>query len=90
MLPYPVGLELGAVWKDEEASLQLGGNLAQIPAQPLLVVAQVAKFPPVKLAFVWSRSKDVPVILGQYNFFQEFDVCFYRSRLEFEINPKSK
>jgi hypothetical protein len=29
------------------------------------------------------------LILGQTNFFMEFDVCFYRSHLEFEIRPKS-
>ncbi len=32
---------------------------------------------------------DIPLILGQTNFFMEFDVCFYRSKLEFEIKPTS-
>ena len=32
---------------------------------------------------------NAPLILGQANFFLEFDVCFYRSKLEFEIKPKS-
>ena len=31
----------------------------------------------------------LPLLLGQTNFFMEFDVHFYRSRLEFEVEPKS-
>jgi len=31
----------------------------------------------------------VPLILGQVNFFMEFDVCFYRSQLEFAISLKA-
>ncbi len=27
--------------------------------------------------------------LGQANFFMEFDICFFRSQLEFEIKPRS-
>ena len=50
--------------------------------------ATVGKFPPVQLAFAWTRSNAVPVLLGQVNFFMEFDVCFYRSRLVFEVKPK--
>ena len=30
------------------------------------------------------------MILGQVNFFMEFDVCFFRSQAAFEINPKGK
>ena len=39
----------------------------------------------MRLAFAWTNSNDLPVILGQVNFFFEFDVCFLRSRLLFEI-----
>ena len=28
------------------------------------------------------------VILGQANFFFEFEVCFFRARSEFEVRPK--
>ncbi len=28
------------------------------------------------------------VLLGQVNFFLEFDACFYRSHLAFEIRPR--
>lgn len=34
-------------------------------------------------------SDDTPLLLGRMNFFLEFDVCFYRSQLAFEIRPKA-
>jgi hypothetical protein len=39
--------------------------------------------------FAWTQATTVPLILGQVNFFMEFDVCFYRSRLQFAISPKA-
>ncbi|NER98249.1 MAG: hypothetical protein F6J86_31225 [Symploca sp. SIO1B1] len=42
------------------------------------------------LAFAWTSSLKAPLILGQTNCFMEFDVCFYRSKMEFEIKPKSQ
>lgn len=90
VLPFGLGLELGAVWDDQKATIQLAGNLGRVPAQPFLPMAEIGDFPPVRLAFAWSQSDDVPLILGQMNFFMEFDLCFYRSRLEFEITPTSR
>lgn len=89
VLPYRVGIELGAVWRQDATSLRLGGNLAQHEAQPLILSAQVGTSPIVRLAFAWTRTDEVPLILGQINFFMEFDVCFYRSRRTFEVQPKS-
>jgi hypothetical protein len=51
VLPFEIGLALGAVWKDEKAILQLTGNLAQYQACPLIIQTIVAPFPPVQLAF---------------------------------------
>ena len=89
VLPYRIGIELGAVWEQQTTVLRLTGNLAQLEARALLVSAAVGKFEPVKLAFAWTQATDVPLLLGQINFFMEFDVCFYRSRLTFEIRPKA-
>jgi len=89
VLPYDLGLDLGSVWDDRKAILRLAGSIGSQPAMPLLATAEIANFPPVKLAFAWVQRSDLPVILGQTNFFMEFDVCFYRSRLEFEVRPKS-
>jgi hypothetical protein len=89
VMPYHIGIELGAEWKQEAATIRLSGNLAQYEACPLIVSAQVGKFVPVRLAFAWTQSGDVPMILGQVNFFMEFDVCFYRSQKAFEVRPKA-
>lgn len=89
VLPYQYGIQLGLVWNDQEATIRLAGNINGIMAQPAFVMAQVGDFSPVRLAFAWSQSDNVPFILGQVNFFMEFDICFYRSQLEFEITQKS-
>ena len=88
VLPYPLGLQLGFVWEQQPTRVHLTGSLARLPARGVIVSGQMASFPPVELAFAWTESKDVPMILGQVNFFMEFDVCFFRSQAAFEINPK--
>lgn len=88
VLPYQVGIGLGAVWEQQEISLQLTGNLAHYEARLLIVFAHVVPFPPVRLAFAWTKAEQIPVLLGQVNFFMEFNACFYRSELAFEISPK--
>jgi len=89
VLLYRIGLELGAVWEPQGRSLRLSGNLTQFEARPLLVSAVVSRFAPVRLVFAWTQADNIPVILGQVNFFMEFDVCFYRSQQAFEIQPKA-
>lgn len=89
VLPYSVGVELGAVWEEQTTSVILAGNLASVEARGLLISARISDFAPVRLVFAWSSSDDVPLLLGRMNFFLEFDVCFYRSQLIFEVRPKS-
>lgn len=88
VLPYSLGLALDGEWDEQAAVLQLGGNLAGYPARPLILSVTVGEFPSVRLAFAWTKAEKVPVILGQTNFFMEFDVCFYRSQRAFEVQPK--
>ena len=88
VLPYELGLQLGLIWEDETLSVLLAGNLARFEARAVVVDAQVSSFPVVNLAFAWTQATDVPLILGQANFFFEFDVCFFRARSEFEVCPK--
>lgn len=90
VLPYEIGLELGAVWEEQTMSIQLSGNLASMEARGLVLSATVAEFSPVLLAFAWTQSREVPLILGHMNFFTEFDVCFYRADLSFELRPRPK
>ncbi|NJK72948.1 MAG: hypothetical protein HC942_00745 [Microcoleus sp. SU_5_6] len=88
VLPYDLGLRLGATWERQMLSVPLGGNLAKFEARALVVIANIARFPSVELAFAWTKDRNAPLILGQMNFFLEFDVCFYRSESAFEISPK--
>jgi len=80
LLPYSIGLQLGAVWEEQTVRLPLAGNLAKVEARGLFVHIQIGDLEPVRLAFAWAQASHVPLILGQTNFFREFDVCFERSR----------
>lgn len=89
VLPYSTGVELGYEWERQTTALSLTGNLAQYEARVVLAQAVVGQFESVQLVFAWTQATNVPLILGQVNFFMEFDVCFYRSQLEFAVSPKS-
>lgn len=88
VLPLSAGLQLGFVWDEQTTPLSLTGTLAQVPARGVIVSGQVGSFVPVDLAFAWTLTDEAPVLLGQINFFMEFDVCFFRSLSMFEVSPK--
>lgn len=88
VLPYALGVELGFDWDQQMQSVELSGNLASVEARVVVLSAVVTGFPPVHLAFAWARTDEVSLILGQVNFFLEFDVCFFRSRSLFDVRPK--
>jgi hypothetical protein len=90
VLPYEIGLQLGVIWEQQTVPIQLSGNLASNEARGLVLSGTVAQFSPILLAFAWSRSTDAPVILGHLNFFAEFNVCFFRHELAFEVYPIEK
>jgi len=90
VLPYTSGVELGFDWSRQTTAVQLSGNLAIVDARAILVSAVVGSFAPVRLAFAWAHVDTVPVILGQVNFFLEFDVCFFRSRRVFDVRPAQR
>jgi hypothetical protein len=88
VLPYEIGIQLGAVWENQTVSIPLSGNLARSESRGLVVSATIAQFTPLLLGFAWTESRDLPVILGHMNFFAEFNVCFYRHELAFEMCPR--
>jgi hypothetical protein len=85
VLPYQLGLELGAVWEEQQTAIQLSGNLANFEARGIVMNATISDFASVRLAFAWTRAEVIPLLLGQVNFFMEYDVCFYRSSKTFEV-----
>ena len=84
VLPWSVGERLGGDWASA-LPVTLTGNLAVVEARVLLCEGLVGEFSPRRLAFAWSRSDTVPVLLGQVNFLLEFDVCLSRSGLWFDV-----
>jgi hypothetical protein len=88
VLPYSYGLALGALWDQYDPLDPLSGNLGSYEARGIVLSATVRDFAPVRLVFAWSRAENAPLILGQVNFFQEFDVCFFRSEGLFNIQIK--
>jgi hypothetical protein len=90
VLPYGLGIQLGFLWDQQVRSVELSGNLAAIDARVVVLSAAVGNFPAVRLACAWAQTDDISVILGQVNFFMEFDVCFFRSRESFEVKLRPK
>jgi hypothetical protein len=87
VLPYSIGLALGARWEDQRTHVHLTGNLGRVEARGLIVNAVVHDFAVVRLAFAWTQTDNVPLLLGQVNFFMEFNVCFLRRQSIFEVSP---
>lgn len=89
VLPFDVGLRFGVSWNSLPVPIALGGIAAGLTAKLLMVGGSLGTLPPTPLLFAWSPTNTVPVLLGQINFFFEFDVCFYRSRSEFTVAPRT-
>lgn len=87
VLPFDLGVRLGLNWKSQTRNMSIGGALSG-PAKGVLLEATVGVFPPVLLAFAWYSSNDVRLVLGQTNFFQEFDVDFRASHNFFDVRPR--
>jgi aspartyl protease len=85
VLPYSLGVQLRFDWNTQKAEITLAGTLAHVGARGIVVEAAVGQLAPVRLAVAWADSDQVPFLLGQFNFFQSFDVCFFRTRRIFEI-----
>jgi hypothetical protein len=91
ILPYDIGLSLNLEWDNQTYPLDLGGILTGTLAYAVLLQAEIEPFPPLKLAFAWINkpSAEIRVLLGQVNFFQEFNVHFYGHQKAFEITLKT-
>lgn len=90
VMPYELGIRLGAVWEAQTTAVKLTGNLADHEARALLAEVNIGEFAPVRLVFAWTRSDKVPLLLGQVNFFEAFDVTFRRAKMVFEIEAAKK
>ena len=89
VLPLSIGLQLGLNWNRLPSLPPASGSFSSTPTRGVLLEVAIASYPPVRLAFSWMQRDDVPLILGQTNFFMEFDVCLFRSQNTFQIQPRT-
>lgn len=87
VLPYSLGIKLGLVWDNKQATIKLGGALSGIPAMGVLITGRLPNLDATELFFAWAAS-ETRLILGQLNFFTEFHVCFLQDQGYFEISTK--
>ena len=62
VMPYDLGIRLGAVWEAQTTRVVLTGNLAAEDARALLIHARVGDFPAVRLVFAWTHSENIPLL----------------------------
>jgi hypothetical protein len=89
VLPWDVGVHLGCDWSRAIPLPPISGALASTPTRGVLLTVTVGTFPPVSMAFAWVQSNAVHLLLGQTNFFLEYDVCYSASRGEFTVAPQT-
>lgn len=72
VLPYDVGVQLGLIWEAQRFPLPVAHWLRGADAFGVLLTGQLDSFPPVDLAFAWTQktSAEIPIILGETNFFR--------------------
>lgn len=87
VLPWSLGQRLGLVWSPNKATIRVAG-ISQGAAMPVLLKVDVGEMRDITLAFAWCQTDAVPLVLGQTNFFMEFDICFFKSKGEFQVERK--
>ena len=88
VLPYSVGITLGLDWESQQVPVPLTGNLKSVEAFGVVVAGIVEDCAPTNLAFAWAKTDQIPMILGQNNFFQAFNICFFRGQLVFDVSER--
>lgn len=88
VLPYSLGQQLGFTWEEQTPIAQLAGNLAVSEARGVRLTGIVSSFAPIRFVFAWTQNESAPLIFGQVNFFQAFQVCFDGAEQRFSIQLK--
>ena len=89
VLPWSIGANLGLDWNANKATIRVAGVPQGAAAMPVLIEAEIEGLGSVTLAFAWCQSDAVPLVLGQTNFFMEFEICFFRQRGDFQVVRKA-
>ena len=86
VLPFQIGLALGFEWLSVKSTIQLTGGLGSIESRPVVANALIGNFQEVQLAFARCKSPEVPLILGNVNFFDCFRFNLIRPENRFELS----
>ena len=86
VLPYNVGVARGLSWEEQGFYLKGEDFLRGAPIVGVRLHGEIPPFPPLELVFAWSRSDEMPLILGHVNFFLEFDLLLSDTREFFELS----
>jgi len=92
LLPYSAGLALGGEWNRVPELPPLTGALGEMKVRALLVSYThplLTHGEPVELLFGWADKDHVRVLLGQMNFFRQFDSCFFLADGYFEVTRRT-
>jgi hypothetical protein len=76
------------LWEEQPPIAQLAGNLSRSESRGVLVTGFVQDYPAIRLVFAWTQDNLAPLILGQVNFFQKFQVCFDGALQVFTLQPR--
>jgi hypothetical protein len=85
VLPFDIGARFGFSWDAEPGLVHLGG-IARSPAKVVPFTANIGSIT-TTLSFAWARSNSYPILLGNADFFFNFDVFLCRRHSYFEIQP---
>ena len=91
VLPYSIGVALGAKWDEQPLLERLGGNLSSAEVRALRLQgynAQLIADKTFPLVFAWADTDNTRLIFGQMNFFHQFAICFFRADNYFEITHR--
>ena len=79
VLPYSLGVQLGLDWTAQSAHISLGGTLSH-PCMGDRGRGSSWAASPGAIGVSLGRVGSSSVFVGQFNFFQAFDVCFFREQ----------
>jgi hypothetical protein len=86
LLPYKIGLALGLEWDNP-----VFPNIGKVRGHDCLGVILglgLEGFEALPLRFAWSPESNIPLLLGQVNFFQHFRICFDAEEEFFTLERK--
>lgn len=69
VLPYEIGLGLGAIWERQTLAVPLGGNLAKFEARALVLRANVDRFALCRISFCLDKGQKCSFNSGADEFF---------------------